>query len=169
MRWYFALGTVIVFASPIGACREVSSGPVSDVIAYRAVLRALEDSVGSAPVWVQPNPVLVSDFTSAPGDRPEHFVPQASQALAEAVSASTSTWRLCADLGAACLTRPGRVLALSELTPHRGDTLAVWASYAELFQDGHQPPWQILYFRVALYRRGSRWMTGVPELLGGEP
>ena len=169
MRRHAALGAAAIFGLLVGACGGAPSSPATDAMAYQAVLRALQDSLGVAPVWVQPNPILVRDSTSAPGDRSEHYIPKASRAIAEAVASNTSQWKLCSELGGACLFRPARGIALSELKPHGAGTSAVWATYFELFGEGHEPAWQILYYRVTLHWSEGRWSAGAAELLGGEP
>lgn len=169
MRRYEPVGIATILGLLIAACARTSSSPASDAEAYQAVLTALQDSLGTAPIWVQPNPVLVGDYTSAPGDRPEHFVSHASGAIAEAVASNTSQWNLCSELGGACLSRPARGVALSELRAQGADTWTVWVTYSELFSEGHHPPWQILYYRVTLHLSKRRWLAGAPVLLGGEP
>lgn len=169
MRWHHAIAVAGLLASLMAACGERPPDSGTATMAYVAVLRALEDSLGQSPVWVQHNPILVSGFMSAPGDRPEHFSASPSDAIAEAVSSSASHWRLCPALAAACAPRPARLIALSELDPPGADTADVWITFADLASEGSRPSWQILYYRVTLRRVNGGWVAEAPQLLGGEP
>lgn len=169
MRRHGAIATAGLLACLMAACGERPPDSATATMAYVAVLRALEDPLGRSPVWVQHNPVLVSGFMSAPGDRPEHFSASPSDAIADAVSISAAHWRLCPALGAACASRPARLVALSELEPPGADTADVWVTFADLASEGSRPSWQILYYRVTLRRVDGAWVAGAPQLLGAEP
>lgn len=150
-----------------GACAG-PAGDAGDVQTYRAVLVALEDALGPAPTVVQPNPVRVVGYASAPGDRAEHFLPGASAALAEAVAEEGVPWTMCSGLGETCLPRPGRVVALSELREAGPEGLSVWITHAEVFPPGHQPAWEIRYYRLSLRRGEGGWVADALELLDAE-
>lgn len=150
-----------------GACAG-PAGDAGDAQAYRAVLGVLEDALGPAPTVVQPNPVRVVGHASAPGDRAEHFLPGASAAIAQAVADEGGPWTMCSGLGGACLPRPGRVVALSEPREAGPEGLSVWITHAEAFPPGHQPAWEIRYYRLSLRRGEGGWVADALELLDVE-
>lgn len=163
MKGRWALALLLLAGACVGP-----SGDDGNVQAYRAVLAALEDALGSAPTVVQPNPVRVAGHASAPGDRAEHFLPGASAAIARAVAAEGAPWTMCSGLGEACLPRPGSVVALSELRPAGPDGLSVWITLAEIFPQGHHTSWEIRYYKLSLRRGKGGWVAEALELLDVE-